>query len=114
MIIAGAIMMVIGFFGCFGAIRESQCLLIGFFVLLLLVLTLCIAIIAIVFANPHLTDSVAKPVRLKDKIVQRNLECIFRCVRQERISKRGSVRPSVTPVQKPRFSAVFGHSEILH
>lgn len=62
MIIAGAIMMVIGFFGCFGAIRESQCLLIGFFVLLLLVLTLCIAIIAIVFANPHLTDSVAKPI----------------------------------------------------
>ena len=25
-----------------------------------------------------------------------------------------SVRPSVTPVQKPRFSAVFGHGEILH
>ena len=48
---------------------------------------------------------------------------IFRCVRQERISIRGSVRasvrpsirpsvrrsvgPSVTPVQKPRFSAYF-------
>ena len=47
---------------------------------------------------------------------------IFRCVRQERISLRGSVRPSVrrsvgpsvTPVNKPRFSAVFGHDEILH
>ena len=43
-----------------------------------------------------------------------------------RISVRGFVRPSVcrsvrpsihrsvTPVQKPRFSAVFGHDEILH
>ena len=53
---------------------------------------------------------------------------VFRCVRQERISLRGSVRPSVspsvstsvsqsvrpsvTPVQKPRFSAVFGQGEI--
>lgn len=24
---AGALMMVVGFFGCFGAVRESQCLL---------------------------------------------------------------------------------------
>ena len=45
---------------------------------------------------------------------------IFRCVRQERISiteglsVRGSVGMSVTPVQKPRFLAVFGHGEILH
>ena len=29
-------------------------------------------------------------------------------------SVRPSVRRSVTPVQKPRFSAVFGHGEILH
>ena len=55
---------------------------------------------------------------------------IFKCVRQERISTRGSVRPSVrrsvrrsvrpsvrpsvTPVRKPRFSAVFSHGDILH
>ena len=46
---------------------------------------------------------------------------LFRCVRQERISIRGSVRPSVspsvcpsvTPVQKWRFPDVFGHDEIL-
>ena len=31
-----------------------------------------------------------------------------------RPSVRPSVGPSVTPVQKPRFSAVFGHGEILH
>ena len=31
-----------------------------------------------------------------------------------RPSVRPSVHPSVTPVQKPRFSAVFGHDEILH
>ena len=31
-----------------------------------------------------------------------------------RPSVRRSVGPSVTPVQKPRFSAVFGHGEILH
>ena len=50
---------------------------------------------------------------------------VFRCVRQERISIRGCVRPSVRPsvrrsirplrlCKKPRFSAVFGHGEILH
>ena len=46
---------------------------------------------------------------------------VFRCVRQERISIRGSVRPSirpsarpsVTPVQKPHFSDVLGHGEVL-
>ncbi|XP_061584416.1 tetraspanin-2a [Cololabis saira] len=34
---AGALMMVVGFFGCFGAMRESQCLLASFFVCLLIV-----------------------------------------------------------------------------
>ena len=62
MIIAGAIMMVIGFFGCIGAVRESQCLLTIFFILLLLVFALCVAILTIVFVSPHLTDSVTAPV----------------------------------------------------
>ena len=31
-----------------------------------------------------------------------------------RVSVGPSVRPSVTPVQKPRFSAVFGQGEILY
>ena len=50
------------------------------------------------------------------------IDPFLRCVRQERISIRGSVcpsvdpsvGPSVTPVQKTRFWAVFGHGEILH
>ena len=58
-----------------------------------------------------------------------SISFILRCVCQERISIRGSVRPSVRPLvrpsvrpsvgqlrlcKKPRFSAVFGHDEILH
>ncbi|XP_056316450.1 tetraspanin-2a [Danio aesculapii] len=34
---AGGIMMIVGFFGCFGAVRESQCLLGSFFACLLLI-----------------------------------------------------------------------------
>lgn len=34
---AGGLMMVVGFFGCFGAIRESQCLLASFFACLLII-----------------------------------------------------------------------------
>ena len=63
MIVAGAVIMVIGFFGCIGAIRESQCLLTIFFISLFLVLALCIAIIVIVLVEPHLTDKVTKPVK---------------------------------------------------
>ena len=62
MIVAGAIMMVIAFFGCFGAIRESQCLLTTFFISLFLVLALCVALLVILFVEPHLTDKVTKPV----------------------------------------------------
>ena len=57
---------------------------------------------------------------------KRRISGVFRCVRQERISIRGSVRRSVGPsvrpsvrmsvtqVQKPRFLAVFSHGEILY
>ncbi|XP_034725556.1 tetraspanin-2a [Etheostoma cragini] len=34
---AGGLMMIVGFFGCFGAVRESQCLLASFFACLLIV-----------------------------------------------------------------------------
>lgn len=34
---AGGLMMVVGFFGCFGAVRESQCLLASFFTCLLII-----------------------------------------------------------------------------
>ncbi|KAM9409309.1 tetraspanin-2a [Pholidichthys leucotaenia] len=34
---AGALMMIVGFFGCFGAIRESQCLLASFFACLVII-----------------------------------------------------------------------------
>ncbi|XP_015255652.1 PREDICTED: tetraspanin-2-like [Cyprinodon variegatus] len=34
---AGGLMIVVGFFGCFGAVRESQCLLASFFACLLII-----------------------------------------------------------------------------
>ncbi|KAM8914930.1 tetraspanin-2a [Spinachia spinachia] len=34
---AGALMMIVGFFGCFGAVRESQCLLASFFACLIII-----------------------------------------------------------------------------
>ncbi|XP_061543197.1 tetraspanin-2a [Phycodurus eques] len=34
---AGSLMMLVGFFGCFGAVRESQCLLASFFACLLII-----------------------------------------------------------------------------
>ncbi|XP_034021897.1 tetraspanin-2a [Thalassophryne amazonica] len=34
---AGGLMMLVGFFGCFGAVRESQCLLVSFFVCLVII-----------------------------------------------------------------------------
>ncbi|XP_004068842.1 tetraspanin-2 [Oryzias latipes] len=34
---AGGLMIIVGFFGCFGAIRESQCLLASFFACLLII-----------------------------------------------------------------------------
>ncbi|XP_034169110.1 CD9 molecule b isoform X1 [Pangasianodon hypophthalmus] len=39
LIVAGSLMMVVGFLGCFGAIRESQCMLGLFFIFLLIILT---------------------------------------------------------------------------
>lgn len=34
---AGGLMMIVGFFGCFGAVRESQCLLASFFACLVII-----------------------------------------------------------------------------
>ena len=54
----------------------------------------------------------------EDYVEGLKVSSILRCVRQERISIRGSVGPSVgpsvTPVRKPRFLAVFSHGDILH
>lgn len=52
-IVVGAVVLVIGFFGCCGAIRESQCMLATFFVFLLLIFIglLAIGIIAYVTSD---------------------------------------------------------------
>ncbi|KAK2889529.1 hypothetical protein QQF64_028295 [Cirrhinus molitorella] len=54
---AGAVMMLVGFFGCFGAVRESQCLLGSFFACLLVIFGAEVAAGVFGFLN-------------KDKVVQ--------------------------------------------
>ncbi|XP_075715511.1 tetraspanin-8 [Rhinoderma darwinii] len=61
MIAVGAIIMVLGFFGCCGAIKESRCLLLLFFIGLFLILALQITagILGVVY-KPQLEDKVNK------------------------------------------------------
>ncbi|XP_016092074.1 tetraspanin-2-like [Sinocyclocheilus grahami] len=54
---AGGVMMLVGFFGCFGAVRESQCLLGSFFACLLVIFGAEVAAGVFGFLN-------------KDKIIQ--------------------------------------------
>jgi len=57
-IVGGAIVMVLGFIGCFGAWRESQCLLVTFFFILFLILGLVVAgVILFAFFPTHIENN---------------------------------------------------------
>jgi CD9 antigen len=66
-IIAGAIVMVIGFLGCCGGIRENQCLLVSFFLSLFIILGILVAGIVLVLQFPQVLDQRFEPV-LKDMV----------------------------------------------
>uniref|UniRef100_A0A8C5M6E8 Tetraspanin n=1 Tax=Leptobrachium leishanense TaxID=445787 RepID=A0A8C5M6E8_9ANUR len=83
MIAVGAIIMVLGFFGCCGAIKESKCLLILFFIGLLLILALQVTagILGVVY-QPKIEGEVNKtlheriPLNIQAEDFQENLETI--------------------------------------
>lgn len=58
---AGGVMMIVGFFGCFGAVRESQCLLGSFFACLLLIFGAEVAAGVFGFLNK---DQIIKEVQI--------------------------------------------------
>ncbi|XP_068128851.1 tetraspanin-8 [Hyperolius riggenbachi] len=83
MIAVGSIIMVLGFFGCCGAIKESRCLLLLFFIGLFLILALQITagILGVVY-KPKIEESVNKtlhemlPLHNKPAEVINSLETI--------------------------------------
>lgn len=58
LIVIGSIIMLVGFFGCCGAIRESQCLLVMFFICMLLLFLVLVAagVASLVFKDGFLVD----------------------------------------------------------
>ncbi|NP_001080859.1 tetraspanin 8 L homeolog [Xenopus laevis] len=83
MIAVGAIIMVLGFFGCCGAIRESRCLLLLFFIGLFLILALQITagILGVVYKpkiDAQLTESFQKllPLSGQDESFKNSFETI--------------------------------------
>jgi len=61
-IVGGAVVMVLGFIGCFGALKENQCLLGAFFVLLFLILGVIVAGVILVQFFPSTLKDNFKPV----------------------------------------------------
>ncbi|KAK6472906.1 tetraspanin-4a isoform X1 [Huso huso] len=60
LIAAGTVVMVIGFLGCIGAIKENKCLLLSFFILLLIVLLLETISMSLFFAYKEEIDRYAQ------------------------------------------------------
>lgn len=60
LIVTGTFVMAIGFVGCIGALKENKCLLLTFFVLLLLVFLLEATIAVLFFAYSDKIDSYAQ------------------------------------------------------
>lgn len=60
MLAAGAVMLVVAFLGCCGAFRESQCMLVGFFSCLLLVMVAQIAAGAWLYANSNQLEDLVR------------------------------------------------------
>ncbi|XP_033889569.3 tetraspanin-8-like [Acipenser ruthenus] len=81
MIAIGAIIMGLGFFGCCGAIRESRCLLLLFFIGLLLIFTLLVTagILGVVYrskAEGMLTDTLQEyiPIESQPAVFKTDIE----------------------------------------
>lgn len=64
-IVGGAVVMVLGFIGCFGAMKENQCLLGTFFVLMFLILGVLVAGVVLVMFFPETVSNNFKPVLKK-------------------------------------------------
>lgn len=61
-IVGGAVVMVLGFIGCFGAWKENQCLIGTFFILLFLILGVIVAGVILVTVFPSTLTEDFKPV----------------------------------------------------
>ncbi|KAI7807337.1 tetraspanin-2a [Triplophysa rosa] len=66
---AGGVMMLVGFFGCFGAVKESQCLLGSFFACLLLIFGAEVAAGVFGFLNK---DKIIKDVQNYYEVIMEN------------------------------------------
>ncbi|KAM9605112.1 tetraspanin-4 isoform 2-T7 [Morphnus guianensis] len=64
LIVTGTFVMIIGFVGCIGAIKENKCLLLSFFIMLLIIFLLELAVVILFFVY---TDKI-------DKYAQRDLK----------------------------------------
>ncbi|XP_058013463.1 tetraspanin-4 isoform X8 [Ahaetulla prasina] len=64
LIITGTFVMIIGFVGCIGAIKENKCLLLSFFIMLLIIFVLELTVVILFFVY---TDKI-------DKYAQRDLK----------------------------------------
>ncbi|XP_030911586.1 tetraspanin-4 isoform X2 [Geospiza fortis] len=64
LIVTGTFIMIIGFVGCIGAIKENKCLLLSFFIMLLIIFLLELTVVILFFAY---TDKI-------DKYAQRDLK----------------------------------------
>jgi len=60
-IVGGAIVMVLGFLGCFGGLKESQCLLVTFFLSMFLILGVVVAGAILIIAFPQTIEANFKP-----------------------------------------------------
>lgn len=71
MIVLGAIIMVLGFLGCCGAIRESQCMLATFFIFLFIIFAALLA-----FGIYFYINFKKDPDMLKDEVVKYAQKCV--------------------------------------
>ncbi|XP_013860371.1 tetraspanin 34a [Austrofundulus limnaeus] len=62
---AGAVLLVIGFLGCCGAVRESRCMLMMFFIIVLIIFLVEVAGAIVLFVFQGLTDQLLMDVEIQ-------------------------------------------------
>lgn len=127
LIVVGVIVMVIGFLGCCGAIRESQCMLVLFFVFLFLIFAVLLAAgIWAIVSKDTLKESVTNTLRdavkkyktdTASKTLMDNVQTNFKCCGAE----YGSIdyklelppatcnREALIPFNKPCAEELFNY-----